>query len=449
MSAAEAMSLEKKSNIPMEALVPPSRVRYQVLAVVCSLALLTYVHRLGFVVGNNDIKEGLGLTKSQMGNLASAFLVAYALFQVPGGLLGDRWGVRHTLTILVLGWSVLTGAIALAAALAADPMLAFLFLFVIRFLFGMFQAGGFPSLARALADWIPLKQRASAQGMTWTFSRLGGAFVPFLFLWLFDAFGTWTTPFWIMGGLGVLWAALFWPWFRNRPEEKAGVNLAERNLIEAGRNINRDPLGPVPWSVMFGSLSVWSLSLMYGFVGFAGNFITNMLPLYLGQERHLSREQTMQLSAVPLACGAVSCVLGGVLSDWCVRRWESRKWGRRLVGMVGVACAGLTLLVTLWVDDLRLLALLLGGSFFFNDLMMGPAWAACVDVGERYAGTLCGTMNMLGSLAGAAGTSFAGHQFDAGNHDLVFIVFACSYGLAAMCWLGVNAGKPIFAKPAA
>src|SRR6516165_2906090 len=99
---------------------PATHVRYQVLAVACSLALLTYVHRLGFVVGNNEIKSGLGLTKSQMGNLASAFLVAYALFQVPGGLLGDRWGGRHTLTILVFGWSFLTGAVALAAALPPD-----------------------------------------------------------------------------------------------------------------------------------------------------------------------------------------------------------------------------------------------------------------------------------------------------------------------------------------
>jgi sugar phosphate permease len=427
----------------------PTRVRYLVLTVACSLALLTYVHRLGFVVGNNDIKTGLGLSKEEMGYLASAFLVAYALFQVPGGLLGDYWGGRNTLTILVLGWSLLTGAVALAAVLPPDPLWAFAFLFAVRFLFGMFQAGGFPTLARVLADWMPLRERASAQGMTWTFSRLGGAFVPFLFLWLFDAFGTWTTPFWIMGALGVLWAVLFWPWFRNRPEQMPEVNAAERDLIEAGRAANPGRPGPVPWSAMLGSVSVWSLSLMYGFVGFAGNFITNLLPLYLGEERHLSREAVMQLSAVPLACGAVSCILGGVLSDWCVRRWGSRKWGRRVVGTVGVACAGLTLLASLWVEQLWLLALLLGASFFCNDLMMGPAWAACADIGERYAGTLSGTMNMLGSLAGAAGTAFAGYFFQRQQAEVVFIVFACSYGLAAVCWFGVNASRPVTAKPAA
>jgi sugar phosphate permease len=382
-----------------------------------------------------------------MGYLASAFLVAYALFQVPGGLLGDRWGGRHTLTILVLGWSILTGAVALAAAFAGDPVVAFAFLFLVRFLFGMFQAGGFPTLARILADWMPFKRRAFAQGMVWTFSRLGGAFVPFLFLWLFDAFGTWTTPFWIMGGVGVLWAVIFWPWFRNRPAQMSGVNAAERQLIESGRPVKTGPPGPVPWSAMLGSVSIWSLSLMYGFVGFAGNFITNLLPLYLGEERHLSREEVMQLSAVPLACGAISCVLGGALSDWCVRRWGSRRWGRRVVGAVGVACAGLTLLATLWVEDLWLLALLLGASFFCNDLMMGPAWAACTDIGERYAGTLSGTMNMLGSLAGAAGTAFTGYYLDRGETELVFVVFACSYGLAAVCWFGVKADQPVAPEP--
>lgn len=431
---------------PEKAAAPASHVRYQVLAVACSLALLTYVHRLGFSVGNPQIKQGLGLDDEQMGYLASAFLVAYATFQIPGGLLGDWLGGRHLLTILVLGWSLLTGAIALPAVLPATFISPFLFLLGVRFLFGMFQAGGFPVLARVMADWMPIAERGTAQGTIWTFSRLGGAFVPFLFLWLFKAFGTWTTPFWIMAGLGILWSAAFWPWFRNRPEEMRSVNAAERERIASGRGVPSAKPGPVPWSKMLGSVSVWSLSLMYGFVGFAGNFITSLLPLYLRDHRHLTDETTMLLSAVPLACGSVSCVLGGSVSDWLIRRWRSRKWGRRLSGMIGVSCAGLTLLATLWVQQLWLLALLLGASFFFNDLIMGPAWAACADIGERYTGTLSGAMNMLGSLAGAAGMSFAGYHFRRGHDELVFIVFACSYGMAALCWMGVNAARPLLAN---
>src|SRR5439155_15941879 len=139
------------------------------------------------------------------------------LFQVPGGMLGDRLGGRHLLTLLVLGWSLLTGVVALTAFLPAGTWLPFAFLFAVRFLFGMFQAGGFPALARVLADWMPAEQRGLAQGLVWTFSRLGGALAPFVFLWSFNASGGWwAPPFWFLGGLGLLWCAAFWPWFRNR-----------------------------------------------------------------------------------------------------------------------------------------------------------------------------------------------------------------------------------------
>jgi len=126
---------------PPSAPVRPSRVRYQVLAVACSLALLTYVHRLGFVAAAPQIARGLGLSDAYMGYLMSAFLVAYALFQMPGGLLGDSFGARHLLTFLVLGWSLLTGAVALVADLPAVGLLPFVVLLILRFLFGMFQAG--------------------------------------------------------------------------------------------------------------------------------------------------------------------------------------------------------------------------------------------------------------------------------------------------------------------
>jgi hypothetical protein len=212
----------------------PSNVRYQVLAVACSLAVLTYLQRQGFVAGTPYIKADLGLNDAEMGLLASVWLVAYGLFQVPGGLLGDRLGARHLLTILVVGWSLLAGAVALAAVLPPGGWLVFAFLVVLRFAFGMFQAGGFPGLARVVADWMPAPQRGFAQGMIWTFSRLGGFLAPLLVLWLFKAFGDWATPFWLLAGLGLLWAVLFWSWFRNRPEEMPQVNAAERALIAQG-----------------------------------------------------------------------------------------------------------------------------------------------------------------------------------------------------------------------
>src|SRR5262245_51449992 len=221
---------ESSCMIHPSSLIPhPSKVRYLVLAVACSLAVLTYVQRQGFVAGTPYIKKDLGLNDEQMGYLASVWLVAYGLFQVPAGLLGDRLGARHVLTILVLGWSLLVGVVILTTILPPDAWLVFACLVVLRFLFGGFQAGGFPVLARVIADWMPARQRGFAQGTVWTFSRLGGALAPLLVVWLITKvfFGDWAMPLWLLSVLGVLWCAFFWRWFRNKPEEMPRVNAAE------------------------------------------------------------------------------------------------------------------------------------------------------------------------------------------------------------------------------
>jgi sugar phosphate permease len=437
-------------------------VRYQVLAVACCLALLTYVNRLGFGVAAPYIKGDLLLNDEQIGYLASAFLVAYALSQIPGGLLGDRFGGRHLLTVVVVAWSLLSGATALGAAFPVGATAVLVFLLILRFLFGIFQAAEFPSLARVIRDWMPVRERATAQGAIWMFSRLGGAMVPFLFEGLLVVCGTWTTPFWLMAAPGLLWAAAFWQWFRNQPYEMGKVvNEAELRLIAQGRN---EPGGPpeslrekergdsslfragserVPWSALLKSTNVWGLCLMYGFVGFSGNFFTNMMPLYLRDHRHLTGLAYACLSALPLAAGIGSCAVGGLLSDWIVRRWGSRVWGRRFCGVVGLVIAGITTYFVPQVSSLWILGCLLSLAFFCNDLNMGPSWAACADVGERHTGTISGAMNMLGSLAGAAGTAFAGYYFKQTQSEIVFTVYAVSYFLAALCWMVVRVTGPV------
>jgi sugar phosphate permease len=253
----------------------------------------------------------------------------------------------------------------------------------------------------------------------------------------------WVPFFLVAGVLGVAWCVGFWPWFRNRPEEMRRTNAAERELIASGRAGTPPAPGPVPWSRMLRSPSVWGLCLMYGFVGFAGNFLTSLLSVYLKDHRHLNEEQTSLLAGVPLACGVVSCFLGGFLSDWFIRRTGNRKWGRRFTGIIGVVFAGLAFLAVPWVEGVWLLAALLGTAFFCNDLIMGPAWASCADIGERYAGTLSGAMNMMGSVVGAAGMALAGYLLHRHQDKPLFLIFACSYGLAALSWLLVDATKPL------
>jgi MFS transporter, ACS family, glucarate transporter len=423
----------------------PTRVRYVVLGTACSLAILTYVQRQGFVATTPYIKADLQFSNELMGYLGAVWLIAYGAFQVPGGLLGDRLGARHMLTVLVLGWSLAVGAVGLIAGFPAGGWLPFACLVALQFLFAALQSGGFPGLARVVADWMPASQRGFAQGTIWTFSRIGGALAPIVVVWLITQVfaNDWATPCWLLAALGLLWCCAFWPWFRNRPSEMKAVNAAELALITSGQPNRPGKQTPLSWKHFLGSRNVWALCLMYGFVGFSGNFITRLLNIYLRDHRHLSDQTTAWLSGLPLACGVVSCILSGTLSDWLIRRTGSRKWGRRFVGITTLVLAGFACLLTIGAQEVWLLAIAIGAWMFFNDGIMGPGWASCADIGERYAGTLSGAMNMTGAFLGAAGVAIAGRLLDRRADDVLFLIFACSYGLAALCWLAVDVTKPL------
>ena len=310
---------------------PASRVRYRVLDFACALAVVTYIQRIGFSVGAPEIKRGLGLDDAQVGYLMSAFLVAYGCFQVPGGLLGDRLGGRHVLAVLVLVWSLLTAAVALAVLLPAIAALPFVFLLVNRFLFGMFQAGGFPTLGRVVADWMPVTERGFAQGAIWMFSRMGRRPDP------------------VPAGLALRHLReLAGP---VRADRRPGSRLVRRVLALVPQPARGDATGqprraeahrgrpaaryrssrdPVPWSRMLRSLSVWSLCLMYGFTGFSGNFFTNMLPLYLSEHRHLSP------AGYDLAIGDAPGGRGRWPASWAA----PRPTGRSAAGRIASGDAG-------------------------------------------------------------------------------------------------------------
>jgi sugar phosphate permease len=425
---------------------PPTRVRYAVLASLCAVSLITYVDRVGFATGAPYLKRDLGLNDEQMGYLLSTFFWAYGGFQILGGWLGDRLGSRHLLTILVLGWSLTTGALALVVYVPGfQAQLAFLI--ALRFLFGVFQAGGFPVLSRINADWMPTTTRGMSQGLIWMSSRVGGALIPLALVPMFAAFGTWRTPFWMLAGVGIVWCAAFWPWFRDTPEEMPQVNWAEREIITAGRAARSEGAYRVPWAKLLSSRSAWCLCLAYGFGGFASNFYVGWLPTYLRDQRHLSDSDTKLLTSLPLAFGIAACISGGVLSDWIIRRTGSRSWGRRINGSIGMLVASAAIVATVWVESVPLLAFLLCLVFVANDLAMGPAWASCADIGERAAGTLGGAMNMMSNIAGAVSALVIGFLFKHGRPSWVFLIFACCYALAALCWLGVDASRPLAAEP--
>src|SRR5581483_9869453 len=243
-----------------------------------------------------------------------------AAFEIPSGWLGDLFGPRKVLVRIVLWWSVFTALTGLAG-LPTIFLQSLGFLIVVRFLFGMGEAGAYPNITRALHNWFPFQQRGLAQGTVWMSGRLMGGLTPLVWMLLVERLGmSWRATFWVFGILGVYWCLLFAWWFRNRPEEKASVNDAELELIRAGRADRDSAHEGVPWLLFLKNGKLWCLCLMYFCGAFGWYFNITYLPRFL--EEQYGVETQSVLGAIykggPLWMGAIACLAGGWLTDWLV-----------------------------------------------------------------------------------------------------------------------------------
>src|SRR6516225_9134981 len=267
------MNLQPRQTLDLNT---PTTVRYQVLGWVCVLSMITYIDRVCIKLVRGEMQDSLGLTDAQFAWVFSAFGLAYALFEVPSGWLGDRFGPRKVLTRIVLCWSLFTALTGSIWQFTLDsgyelhlpfvgpvPILfsGFLLLVLIRFLFGAGEAGAYPNIARALRNWFPYSRRGMAQGMVWLFGRWGGALAPIL-IGLFASWFGWRGAFWAFGILGALWVLSFAICFRDTPAEHPKVNDAERALILADRYPGQTS-PTISWKNMLKSPTLWCLCLMY------------------------------------------------------------------------------------------------------------------------------------------------------------------------------------------
>jgi ACS family glucarate transporter-like MFS transporter len=438
---------------------PPSRVRYGVLGFACALSMITYLDRVCFGTAMVYIKDEFSLTDQQKGWLFTAFGLAYALFEVPSGWMGDVFGPRRTLIRIVLWWSLFTALTGMIYPYPSWPWFAFTAMFVVRFLFGMGEAGAYPNIARAFHSWFPFGERGFAQGAVWMAGRFAGGLSPFLVLTLMyqtqtpdgNNFVHWRHPFWIFGGLGLLWCLAFRSWFRDLPEQHPSVNEAERTLIRGGSMAHAETASPDKTPHNAHANVPWRRLLMYFCASYGWYFNITWLPDYLKTQYHVSKEThgiwTMSLlSGAPLLLGSLACLVGGFLTDAFIYRTGDRKWGRRLFGVVGHGVCALCYFLSLTASSPWLFVLAIAFAAFWNDLTMGSAWASCIDIGRHYSGIVSGCMNTVGNLGGAVAgitTGWIVEMSPARGWTINVIIFGSVYVLAMLFWLRFDATKPV------
>jgi sugar phosphate permease len=410
---------------------PSSRGRWYVLLLISVMYLITYLDRVNISTAAPEISREFGFDKITMGIIFSAFVWAYALFQVPGGWLSDRFGARGVLTGIVAYWSVMT-----AATAAAFSSLSFI---IVRFLFGIGEAGAFPSATRAMQLWYPQGERGFVQGVTHSASRLGAAIAPPFVVLIMTALG-WRPVFLICGVVGFLWALWWGLSYRNLPEDHTLVNKAElehiRGLDDKGA-LKPPPIEKqtnVPWGTLLRSPNMWAIMCAYFTYVYCLWIFLSWLPSYLVDYRHFTLLKVGLFASLPLWAGVVGDTVGGLATDWLLRRTGSAKIGRRAVAIVGLLGCAVFIVPAAITEDAYTAVYCLTASMFFLECTIGPSWAVPMDTAGKYSGTVSGMMNMAGNFGGALSPLVFGVLVQIGNWQAPFIVAAALLVAGSAVW---------------
>jgi sugar phosphate permease len=405
--------------------------RWYVLLMITVMYLITYLDRVNISTAAPEISKEFGFDKITMGFIFSAFLWAYALFQVPGGWLSDRFGARSVLTGIVAYWSIMTAAT--AAAFSASSFI------ILRFLFGTGEAGAFPGATRAMQLWYPQPERGFVQGITHSASRLGAALAPPLVVLIMTSLG-WHWVFYICGAVGFLWAVWWHVSYRNLPEDHSLVNRADleriRGLDENGQ-IKPPPIEKqtnVPWRTLLRSPNMWAVMCAYFTYVYCLWIFLSWLPSYLIEFRHFTLLKVGLFASLPLWAGVVGDTVGGLATDWILKKTGSPRRGRRVVAIVGLLGCAVFIVPAATTEDAYTAIYCLTAAMFFLECTIGPSWAVPMDTGGKYSGTVSGMMNMAGNLGGALSPIVFGFLVQFGNWQAPFLVAAALLVAGAAVW---------------
>lgn len=399
----------------------PSRARYRVVLLAIGLAVLSYVQRVAISGAAVPISHDLHLSKQQMGLVFGAFGLAYALFEIPMGLMGDHLGVRRALARIVLAWSAFTALT--GAAWNVTSLVA------IRFLFGAGEAGCFPNLTRMLSAWMPARERVTAQSLMWACTRWGGAITPPLTLLCIHWFG-WRWAFVSFAALGLVWCAIFLAWFKDDPAKHGAVNAAEREMLDASRVLTAHVAGR-GWVRLLVTRQVSVLGLQYFCLSYVWYFYITWLPTYLREGRGQSAQGAAVLAMLPLMFGGFGSLAGGILS---------RRLPKRAIAFGGFAATALLLIAFTRIQRVVPAMVVMGLASFGSDLTMPISWDTCVEIGGAYTATVAAAMNMLGNLAGFAAPIVGGLILQrvgarTAGWTLLIDTMVGAAAVSALCWL--------------
>ncbi len=420
---------------------PPTRTRWRILFLLLLISIVTYIDRVNISVTARQMMPALGLSDLQMGQIFSAFVFGYALFQVPGGWMGDRWGPRRVLTFAVIWWSIFTALTAIAPTLPLVNLIGIMgSLVVVRFLIGIGEAAALPNFNRSIANWHPPQERGLGIGITIGGIGIGSALTPPVTAWIMVNYG-WQTAFYAAGLLGLV-IALLWYWYAtDLPHQHPHVNEAEVAIIE-GQDQHKDDVEKsekVPWKAILTTPTVWWLTISYTCLGYVAYIYMSWFYLYLVNVRGFAILQGAFFASAPFIAMTIFCPLGGWVTDRLVEKY-GLNWGRASVGGTGMILAALFIIIGANVEApyLAIGFLSLGAGWLY--FTVGPFWSSTTDLSKPYAGTLSGLMNTGANLGGTLSPTLTPWIADAYGWPVALGLAAGIALIGGICWFFIRPG---------
>jgi len=381
----------------------PTRARFILVLWLCGLSSILYLDRICLSQAAIPIREDLNISKTEFSYAAMAFTLAYGLFAVPAGWIGDKIGPRVVLTLLVVAWSAFTACTGLVGGLIA--------LIVVRFLFGAAEAGAFPNTARVIARWFPVLERGRVQGIMLSFAQVGGIAAPIVTALIIEALN-WRWMFFSYAVLGFLWAGGFYVWFRNDPSEHPRVNASEvKEIREDAAPPPLDP-GPVPWKKVFVNRGIIVLASLQVLGSFFTYFFYTWFPTYLKEARGVENLMAGNLNSLAIGGSAIGMLFGGWIADRITRQASNPVRTRRYTCMAGYLIAAACMYTGTRCESAVGTALYFSAAMGAMHIFLPNWWCLIIPQSGRHTATIFGLTNGVGVMGALSSQGFVGFFTD-------------------------------------
>jgi MFS transporter, ACS family, glucarate transporter len=411
--------------------------RLRVMILLYFLMLITYLDRVTISLVGVRIKSAFHLSNTQFGWVLSSFVLAYALFEIPTGMLSDRLGQKKVLLRIVIWWSVFTAFTGFVTGLGS--------LIIVRFLFGMGEAGAYPGSCGVISRWVPKSE--ISRGFSWLGmgAPTGAALAPLIVVPIASAFG-WRAPFLVNAVLGLIWVLVCWLWFKDEPGAMRGISTQEIEHIERNRNYVKHNQA-FPWKEVFSNPMIRALFFSYFCIQWANYFFTAWMPNYLQEGKHFSEKQMGTTMTFVYTSAILAAFLFGILSDWLIKR-KGTSFTRKTIAMVSFWFMSLAIFVSARAADQILITVSFVAASFLLVIIVLTCFATCVDIGGDRVSTLTGIMNFCGQSGAFLMSMIFGKIVDyTHSFEVPQFLMAILLVIAGICWTGIDASRKIIAEP--